>query len=421
MQNRLSKWYIVLVVFFTLMLIPSHVFAVQENAIPDEEQLYSLAYSFIFNTFSQEATGSVNEEQVDKNADNFLTYCYLRLEHNKLGQIPIDSRKMNLEVKKIIINDPYVDVMFRATEYIQYSGYEKTSILGCNYYIRFTRVNNEYKIVKAFDGGVFENEIMAYVEADYPEEVNTFKQKVCWEKLESNEILSAFEKEKENVLDEINYDYNDMVEASLDDLKVLLNETTSSNYPAFEMVSNRMKTQVSSAPTDAQRNAMRSYMERWAYDRNPAYLDVSPYGGDCANYASQIQRAGGARFDTSGNMSQNWFYYNSTPETGRSYSWTSASSLHEYLKTNSSGGMKGSRYWIHLYGQWLKVGDIVFLYRRTSSGNKSQPCHTLTTSSPDSGADNFLVTAHTVDCLDRPISRYSSAMYNKLAMYISYQ
>ena len=35
-----------------------------------------------------------------------------------------------------------------------------------------------------------------------------------------------------------------------------------------------------------------SYAHRWAYDRNPAFYDFSPLGGDCTNYASQCLLAG---------------------------------------------------------------------------------------------------------------------------------
>lgn len=117
-------------------------------------------------------------------------------------------------------------------------------------------------------------------------------------------------------------------------------------------------------------------------------------------------------------MSQRWFYYNSNPGTGRSPSWSSASNLHNYLINNKNNGLKGSRYWIDLNGQTLKVGDLIFLYWKTTSGNKKAPYHTLVVSKPNSNSNKVGVTAHTGDCLDRPLSYWLNSSVRKLAVYV---
>ncbi|HOA41990.1 MAG TPA: amidase domain-containing protein, partial [Bacillota bacterium] len=44
--------------------------------------------------------------------------------------------------------------------------------------------------------------------------------------------------------------------------------------------------------TEYNRNKAIEYAERWAFDRNPRYLDFEKLGGDCTNYVSQCIYAG---------------------------------------------------------------------------------------------------------------------------------
>lgn len=413
MKNLKSSFQKIILLLLVLVIVPNVTHAASLIDKEEQAKMFSLAEHFIFNTFSEEATGEVEKDIIAENCDDFLKYCTLRLKHNKFSQIPVDSRKMDLKIKDVKNNGPFIDVKFRAIEHIQYSGIDTVSMLGYDYYIRFVKQEGEYKIVKASDGGVFEREIRAYVEADYPDLVHQFEEKSNLD-ASSTTLRSADSPGLD--LDQVNYSYNDMIEASFNDMLLMKEKTTSVllNQDSSKNIGENLFAMKGSL----NRTAMRNYMDRWAFDRNPSYLDASSYGGDCTNYASQIMRAGGASFDRSGPMPQKWFYYNSTPGSGRSYSWAGTNNLHEYLKSNEKNGLKGSRYWIDLYGQRLKTGDLVFLYRKTSSGNDSKPYHTLITSKP---ASDVLVSAHTGDCLDKPLSRWSSANIRKLAMYVSGQ
>lgn len=75
------------------------------------------------------------------------------------------------------------------------------------------------------------------------------------------------------------------------------------------------------------------YAHKWAYARNPAYLDFENLGGDCTNFASQCIFAG------SGVMSYTsvygWYYVNSYNRTA---SWTGVNYLYEFLANNKGAG-----------------------------------------------------------------------------------
>lgn len=82
------------------------------------------------------------------------------------------------------------------------------------------------------------------------------------------------------------------------------------------------------------RTAAVAYAQGWAYGFNPSFWNYSApaYGGDCTNFASQVLLAGGAVMDSSGSHpNYRWFWFNDTPTTGRSASWTSVMSFHDYL------------------------------------------------------------------------------------------
>jgi hypothetical protein len=75
------------------------------------------------------------------------------------------------------------------------------------------------------------------------------------------------------------------------------------------------------------------YAHKWAYARNPAYLDFENLGGDCTNFASQCIYAG------SGIMNYapiyGWYYSNSYNRTA---SWTGVNYLYEFLVNNTGAG-----------------------------------------------------------------------------------
>lgn len=76
------------------------------------------------------------------------------------------------------------------------------------------------------------------------------------------------------------------------------------------------------------RNAMVNYAHNNGYKRPSQWGNFDDYGGDCTNFVSQVIHAGtNGVMDSSGDLQ--WFYngYND-----RAASWTSVSSLYDYLR-----------------------------------------------------------------------------------------
>ncbi len=75
------------------------------------------------------------------------------------------------------------------------------------------------------------------------------------------------------------------------------------------------------------------YAHKWAYARNPAYLDFENLGGDCTNFASQCIFAGSGIMNYTSVFG--WYYINSYSRTA---SWTGVNYLYEFLVNNKESG-----------------------------------------------------------------------------------
>ncbi len=131
------------------------------------------------------------------------------------------------------------------------------------------------------------------------------------------------------------------------------------------------------------------YARKWALSRNPAYMDFTPYGGDCTSFCSQCLFAG------TGVM-------NLTPDTGwyyiapRNYApaWSAVKFLHRFLTENRGRGP---------YGRDADLAEILPA-DLIQLGNPARFYHTLFVLSNENGA--ITVAAHTKDSRDRPLSSY---------------
>ena len=137
------------------------------------------------------------------------------------------------------------------------------------------------------------------------------------------------------------------------------------------------------------RQAAVSYARRWALDRNPAFYDFDRIGGDCTNFTSQSIHAGSKIMNYTPVMG--WYYRSSYD---RSPSWTGVGYLYNFLINNKSVGP-----FAHVVSQnEAEPGDIVQL--GTYAGHfYHSPVITAVT-------PQILVTAHSDDALDRPLSSY---------------
>lgn len=75
------------------------------------------------------------------------------------------------------------------------------------------------------------------------------------------------------------------------------------------------------------------YAHKWAYARNPAFLDFENLGGDCTNFASQCIYAGSGMMNYT--SVYGWYYVNSYNRTA---SWTGVNYLYDFLVNNNDAG-----------------------------------------------------------------------------------
>ena len=95
-----------------------------------------------------------------------------------------------------------------------------------------------------------------------------------------------------------------------------------------------------------------AYAHKWAFARNPAYIDFSKLGGDCTNFISQCLYNGCKTMN--GNKITGWYYYSSYNRTA---SWTGVMFLHDFLTKNTGAGPFAKEVPI----TEMQIGDIIQL------------------------------------------------------------
>ncbi len=136
-----------------------------------------------------------------------------------------------------------------------------------------------------------------------------------------------------------------------------------------------------------------AYANKWSLYRNPLYLDFSQLGGDCTNFISQCIYAGSHIMNY--NPITGWYYR--TPDD-RSAAWTGVPFLHKYLTTHNGDGPFGSE--VDLCD--IQLGDVIQLEKGGSFYHSL-----LATTVPDNPTpENVLISAHSFDAIDRPLSSY---------------
>ncbi|MGM9683998.1 MAG: amidase domain-containing protein [Eubacteriales bacterium] len=144
------------------------------------------------------------------------------------------------------------------------------------------------------------------------------------------------------------------------------------------------------------------YTRKWALARNPLFIDFAGVGGDCTNFVSQCIFAGFGFMNYT--PTYGWYYISSFD---RAPSWTGVNELYNFLtgkpeftEANGSTGPYGVSV---RRRQDIEVGDVIQL------GNAAgEFYHSLIVSGFD--GTEILVSAHSNDVLDRPLSRYSFSM-----------
>jgi len=146
---------------------------------------------------------------------------------------------------------------------------------------------------------------------------------------------------------------------------------------------------------DYDRRAAVIYAHKWAYSRNPLYLNYDNMGGDCTNFVSQCL------FEGSGVMNftpiYGWYYINGNKKAP---AWTGAIYLYNFLtRRDNSIGPKARECDIYE----LQPGDLVQLSITKDVFHHS--AIVVASQSPFHPKD-ILVAAHTDDSDYCPISTY---------------
>lgn len=138
------------------------------------------------------------------------------------------------------------------------------------------------------------------------------------------------------------------------------------------------------------RDAVLEYARKWAFARNPRYLNFDNMGGDCTNFASQCIYAGCGVMNYTPTLG--WYYIDGNR---RSPSWTGVKFLYNFLINNKDAGP----YAVLVDSQDIQVGDIVQL-----GDANNHFYHTPVVTGVRNG--RIYVAAHTFDAYMRPLDTY---------------
>ena len=132
------------------------------------------------------------------------------------------------------------------------------------------------------------------------------------------------------------------------------------------------------------------YAKKWAFARNPAFYDFSALGGDCTNFISQCIYAGTCRMNYTPTFG---WYFNSAND--RAPAWSGVAELYRFLTGNQSEGPFAEK----VDAAVLEPGDVIQLGDGTG-----RFYHSLLVTGFARGTP--LISTHTFDALDRPLSSY---------------
>ena len=149
-----------------------------------------------------------------------------------------------------------------------------------------------------------------------------------------------------------------------------------------------------------QRERAVEYALRWALSRNPLFPDFAGIGGDCTNFVSQAVLAGTCVMNDT--LDFGWYYF--SPEN-RAPAWTGVQFFYDFITGApdfaAENGGEGP-YGAEIDTTALQVGDVVQL-----ANDAGVYYHTLMVTGFD--GDEILVSAHTNDARNRPLSTYNYA------------
>ena len=146
-----------------------------------------------------------------------------------------------------------------------------------------------------------------------------------------------------------------------------------------------------------QRENAVTYARAWALERNPLFVDFTGGGGDCTNFVSQCLLAASCTMDYT--PTYGWYYVS---VNDRAPAWSGVEFLYDYLVGTGEFAPNDARsgpFGREVRMQQAQPGDVIQLARG------GDYYHTLIITGIE--RDDFLVSAHSDDALDRRLSTYT--------------
>lgn len=144
-----------------------------------------------------------------------------------------------------------------------------------------------------------------------------------------------------------------------------------------------------------------AYAKKWALSRNPLFYDFAGVGGDCTNFVSQCIYAGCGVMNNTPTFG--WYYVSST---NRAPAWSGVEEFYRFMteqpEFRSVNGGTGPYATDARTAQSIELGDVIQL-----QNGEGVFYHTLIITG--FAENDILVSAHTNDALDRPLSSYNYA------------
>ena len=142
------------------------------------------------------------------------------------------------------------------------------------------------------------------------------------------------------------------------------------------------------------------YARTWALDRNPLFVDFTGIGGNCTNFVSQAVYAGSCEMNYTPTFG---WYFRSLED--RAPAWTGVRAFYDFFTGSGDFAptvLREGPFGYVTERKYAQLGDVIQL-----ANEAGDFYHTLIITGFDGG--EILVSAHSDDSLDRPLSTYTNA------------
>ena len=142
------------------------------------------------------------------------------------------------------------------------------------------------------------------------------------------------------------------------------------------------------------------YARKWALSRNPIFENFTGIGGDCTNFVSQAVYAGSCEMNYTPTFG---WYFRSLED--RAPAWTGVRAFYDFFTGSGDFAptvLREGPFGYVTERKYAQLGDVIQL-----ANEAGDFYHTLIITGFDGG--EILVSAHSDDSLDRPLSTYTNA------------